>query len=92
MFTFKEYPTPKQIRECIKQHNCYVDYVKVWFDDNTNKIYHNTDYSIEVRYKNSERYYEVCFQNFELSKPGSFGWLGIIRSKRVKYKKGKRKE
>ena len=89
MFTFKEYPTPKQIRDCIKQHSHYVDYVKVWFDDNTSKIYYNTDYTIQVRYKNLQRYYEVYFLNFGLSKPGSFGYLGIIRSKRVKYQKEK---
>lgn len=91
MFIFKNYPTKKQIESCINQHNKYIDYVKVWFDNNTKKIYYNTEYVVITRYDYlSNPYYEVYFQNSDLSGIGSFGRLGIIRTKRVKIRKEER--
>lgn len=91
MFTFKKYPTPKQIENCINQHNKYIDYVKVWFDNNTKRIYYNTEYIVLTKcdFCSGRYYYEVYFYNPDLSKVGSFGRLGIIRTKRVKILKKK---
>lgn len=92
MFIFKEYPTQEQIESCINQHNKYIDYVKVWFDDNTKKIYYNTEYVVLIKcdFGLGKYRYEVDFYNSDLSKEGSFGRLGIIRSKRVKILKKER--
>ena len=87
MLTFKNLPTNKEIRACVEKHSKSVDYVRVWLKDNTSKVFYNTDYQVIQVYNRRLRQscYEIRFFNPNLISPGSFGRLGIIRSKRVFY-------
>lgn len=77
-------PTLKQLKDTINKHNDYTDYVRVWFADGTSRIYYNTEPRVDY-YCNKG--YFITFESPELSVTGSFGRLGIIRSKRVIIKK-----
>lgn len=87
-FMFKHFPTPQEIKKCVEEHNKYTDYVQIWYDDNTKEIFYNTVPQITcVLDKYGHFVYKVVFVNSFLSKPGTFGKLGIIRSKRICIKK-----
>ena len=87
-FMFKHIPTPQEIKKCVEEHNKYTDYVRVWYDDNTNEIFYNTvPQTICILDRYGSILYKVIFVNLFLDRPGTFGKLGIIRSKRVYIKK-----
>ena len=83
MYKSKLYPkslTAKQVSEEILKHSEYIDYCRVWFDDNSTKIFYNT---IPIERRTDKGFCYLIFVNSELSPAGAFGKIGIIRSKRV---------
>lgn len=80
---FKEKPTKKEIREVEKYHATFQDYCRVWLEDGSIRIYQN-DTSKVCYFSNGPRsYYFIDFVNEELYPTGSFGKIGIIRSKKI---------
>lgn len=80
---FEVRPTPAEIKEVAKYHEAFQeDYCKVWFDDGSKRLFKN-DMPIVSYYSGEESYYFIEFVNKHLHKEGSFGRLGIIRSKRI---------
>lgn len=81
---FEVRPTPAEIKEVAKYHEAFQeDYCKVWFDDGSKRLFKN-DMPIVSYYSGGQKsYYFVEFVNKHLQKEGSFGRLGIIRSKRI---------
>lgn len=78
-YKFDHNPTAKEIKETTKYHlSRYVDYCRVWYKDGSNKIFKNT---IPVCYYDGDNYF-ITFQAKEIMTDGSFGRMGIIRSKR----------
>lgn len=87
-FVFNHFPTPQEIKKCVEEHNKYTDYVRIWYDDNTKEIFYNTvPQTIGILDRYGCISYRVIFVNSILNKPGTFGKLGIIRSKRICIKK-----
>ena len=72
--------TAKQVAKEIERHSKYIDYCKVWFKDGSSKIFYNT---VPIERLTIDRFHYLEFVNSELSITGSFGKMGIIRSKRV---------
>lgn len=76
--------TAKQVEKEILRHLKYIDYCRVWFKDGSSKIFYNT---IPIERTTIDRFYYLDFVNSELSKNGTFGRMGIIRSKRIVVRK-----
>lgn len=80
-FSFNHQPTPKEIERVTDTHEkLFTDYVRVWFDNGTSRVYSNT---MPVVCYITEEKWEVRFFAPELLPIGAFGKLGIIRAKRV---------
>ena len=80
---FEVRPTPAEIKEVAKYHEAFQeDYCKAWLADGSKRLFKN-DMPIVSYYSGEESYYFIEFVNKHLLKEGSFGRLGIIRSKRI---------
>ena len=80
---FKERPTQKEIRIIEKYHATFQDYCRVWLSDGSIRIYQNDTPKVHYFSNGHHSYYFIDFVNEELYPTGSFGKIGIIRSKRV---------
>ena len=81
---FEVRPTPAEIKEVAEYHEAFQeDYCKVWLADGSKRLFKN-DIPIVSYYSGGQgSYYFIEFVNKHLLKEGSFGRLGIIRSKRI---------
>lgn len=78
-YKFDHTPIEKEIEETVEYHlSHYIDYCRVWYKDGSKEIFKNTIPSL----------YCYCGDHFiefkarEIMTEGSFGRMGIIRSKR----------
>lgn len=82
LYNLKKRPNAHELNEIIEHHrNNYLDYCRVWFEDNSTAVYYNT-MPVEC-YHTPSGVVGVDFQNPILHREGAFGAMGIIRSKRV---------
>ena len=80
---FKDKPTTKDIRKAIEYHDTFTDYCRVWLNNGVVQEYENNIPVVQHLYnRNMEPYYIIEFVNKTLYPEGSFGKLGVIRSKR----------
>lgn len=81
---FKSKPTQAEINKAADAHEIVQDYCKVWLADGTKKYFKN-DMPVLGYYSGGpgRSYYYIYFVSKHLQDKGSFGRLGIIRSKRV---------
>ena len=78
-YKFNHKPTAEEIKKTAEYHlSHYIDYCKVWYDNGSKEIFKN---DTPVRNYNGY-YYFITFGAKEIMTGGSFGRLGIIRSKR----------
>lgn len=78
-YKFDHNPTAKEVKETTKYHlSHYADYCRVWYDDGSTEVFNNT---IPVCYYDGDNYF-IAFKATEIMRDGSFGRMGIIRSKR----------
>lgn len=78
-YKFDHKPTAKEIKETTEYHlSHYVDYCRVWYDDGSTEVFNNTT---PICNYNSDNYY-ITFGAQKIMTDGSFGRMGIIRSKR----------
>lgn len=78
-YKFDHRPTASEIKKTTEYHlSHYADYCKVWYDDGSNEVFKN---NIPVCNYNGN-YYFITFGAQKIMAAGSFGRLGIIRSKR----------
>ena len=81
LYELTKRPNAHELNEIIDHHERhYLDYCRVWFDNGSTGVYHNT---MPVQHYQSPNKYYVDFQNPILHQEGAFGVMGIIRSKRV---------
>ena len=79
-YKFDHNPTAKEIKKTIEYHlSHYVDYCRVWYDDGSNEILKN---NIPICNYDGDNYF-VTFWAKKIMTDGSFGRMGIIRSKRI---------
>lgn len=78
-YGFDHNPTAKEIKKTAEYHlSHYADYCRVWYDDGSKGIFIN---DVPVCYYNGDNYF-IAFRAKEIMTDGSFGRMGIIRSKR----------
>ena len=81
MYVLNKSPNARELNKIVTDHSDnYLDYCRVWFDDNSTAVYYNT---IPILHYQAPNVYYVDFKNPILHREGAFGKLGIIRSKRV---------
>ena len=81
LYALKKRPNAHELNEIIEHHrNNYLDYCRVWFEDNSTAVYYNT---MPVEYYKASNDIRIDFQNPILHREGAFGAMGIIRTKRV---------
>lgn len=80
LYELSKHPNAHELNEIIADHDKYLDYCRVWFDNGSTGVYYNT---MPVQYYKSPNKYCVEFRNPILHQEGAFGVMGIIRSKRV---------
>ena len=78
-YKFDHKPTAKEIKKTTEYHlSNYTDYCKVWYDDGSTEVFNNI---IPICNYNGNNYF-ITFRAQEIMTDGSFGRMGIIRSKR----------
>lgn len=78
-YKFDHKPTAKEIKKTTEYHlSNYTDYCKVWYDDGSTEVFNNI---IPICKYNGDNYF-ITFGAQEIMTDGSFGRMGIIRSKR----------
>jgi hypothetical protein len=78
-YKFDHTPTEKEIEETIEYHlSHYIDYCRVWYKDGSKGIFKN---AIPTFYCYGADHF-IAFKAKEIMTEGSFGRMGIIRSKR----------
>ena len=79
-YKFDHKPTAKEIKKATEHYlSHYTDYCRVWYDDGSTEIFSNT---IPVCNYDGRNYF-ITFGAAEIMTEGSFGRMGIIRSKRI---------
>lgn len=78
-YKFDHNPTAKEIKKTTEYHlSNYTDYCKVWYNDGSTEVFNNI---IPICNYNGDNYF-ITFRAQEIMTDGSFGRMGIIRSKR----------
>ncbi len=81
---FEVRPTLAEIKEVAKYHEAFQeDYCKAWLADGSKRLFKNDMPIVNYYSDGQESYYFIEFVNKHLYREGSFGRLGIIRSKRI---------
>lgn len=82
---FEVRPTQAEIEKMAEYHEAFQeDYCKVWLADGSKRIFKNDMPIVNYYSCGQGSYYFIGFVSKHLYKEGSFGRLGIIRSKRIK--------